>query len=82
MNSKNSEKWYNASKDEIDGLENMQTWGVVRPKSGVIPIDSKWVYKIKYTPTGEVENLNTKHVWLFEEICNAQDLTLEKCFHP
>jgi len=62
MNSRNSEKWYNASKEEIDGLEKMKTWGVVRPQTGVIPIDSKWVYKIKYTPTGEVEKYKARLV--------------------
>ncbi len=55
MKSPNSEKWYNARKEEIDELEKMKTWRVVRPMSGVVPVDSKWVYKVKYTPLGTVE---------------------------
>lgn len=62
MNSPNLDKWYNASKEEIDGLDKMKTWEVVRPRNGIIPIDSKWVYKIKYTPSGAVEKYKARLV--------------------
>ncbi len=55
MTSPNAQEWYKASHDEVKGLVDMNTWEVTRPMAGVKPIDSKWVYKIKYTPTGEIE---------------------------
>ena len=55
MGSPNAEKWKKAGRDEIFGLCDMKTWEVTRPQPGIKPIDSKWVFKIKYTPTGEVE---------------------------
>jgi hypothetical protein len=55
MISPNAQEWYKASHDEVKGLVDMNTWEVTRPMAGVKPIDSKWVYKIKYTPTGEIE---------------------------
>ena len=55
MSSQSSENWYEASKAEVLGLVDMKTWEVTRPQPGIKPINSKWVFKIKYTPTGEVE---------------------------
>lgn len=55
MNSSQAEHWRKASEAEVFGLRDMDTWDVVRPIPGIKPIDSKWVYKIKYTPMGEVE---------------------------
>ena len=55
MESPHAKEWYKASEAEIRGLEDMKTWEVTRPIPGVKPIDSKWVYKVKYTPTCEVE---------------------------
>jgi hypothetical protein len=55
MNSENYAKWYSAAEAEVLGLVDMDTWEVVRPKDGIKPIDSKWVFKVKYTPEGEIE---------------------------
>ena len=55
MASPNADKWRKASEDEVFGLVDMTTWEVSRPIPGIKPIDSKWVFKIKYTPKGEVE---------------------------
>ena len=55
MASEKKEEWFSASKDEVTGLVKMGTWDVVRPVPNVKPIDSKWVFKIKYAPNGEIE---------------------------
>ena len=55
MGSTNAEKWRKAAQAEVQGLVDMDTWEVVDPVDGIKPIDSKWVFKVKYTPTGEVE---------------------------
>jgi hypothetical protein len=45
------------------GLDNMKTWEVVPPMWGKhVPIRSKWVFKIKYTPTGEIEKYKARLV--------------------
>ncbi len=62
MNSTHAEKWREASEDEIMGLDDMKTWKIVRPMNGVIPIDSKWVFKVKYTPQGEIEKYKARLV--------------------
>ena len=63
MASKNADKWKQAGKDEVDGLDTMETWEVVRPMWGkVTPIKSKWVFKVKYTPTGEIEKYKARLV--------------------
>jgi hypothetical protein len=38
----------------------MRAWGVVQPKSCIIPIGSKCVYKVKYTPSGAVEKYKAR----------------------
>lgn len=62
MASSSADKWYKASEAEVYGLQDMQTWEVSRPIPGIKPIDSKWVFKIKYTPTGEVEKYKSRLV--------------------
>ena len=57
-----ADKWYKAGEAEIRGLDDMKTWDVVRPVPGVKPIDSKWVFKIKYSPTGEIEKYKARLV--------------------
>jgi hypothetical protein len=64
MNSGQAEKWRGAGKDEIVGLDDMKTWEPVRPIAGMIPIDSKWVFKVKYTPTGEIEKVEDATDWV------------------
>jgi hypothetical protein len=56
------DKWYKAGEAEVNGLVDMETWDVVEPVPGVTPIDSKWVFKIKYTPTGEIEKYKARLV--------------------
>lgn len=40
---------------EIRALEENHTWEVVDLPEGKKPIGSKWVFKIKYKSTGEVD---------------------------
>ena len=62
MSLPSADKWRAASEAEVSGLVNMDTWDVVSPIPGVKPIDSKWVFKIKYTPTGEIEKYKARLV--------------------
>lgn len=42
-------------KKEIQALEENGTWTLENLPKGKRAIDSKWVYKVKYKPNGEVE---------------------------
>ena len=54
--------WRNAMKKEIQALEENGTWTIQELPSGKRAIDSKWVYKIKYKPNGEVERYKARLV--------------------
>ncbi|GJU02225.1 putative RNA-directed DNA polymerase [Tanacetum coccineum] len=48
-------RWIEAMKQEIQALEENKTWTLEELPKGKRAIDSKWVYKIKYKPNGDVE---------------------------
>lgn len=48
-------KWIIAMKPELEALKNNSTWEMTELPYGKKAIDSKWVFRIKYKPNGEVE---------------------------
>ena len=54
--------WVNAMKDEINALENNNTWSIVPLPSTKVPIGCKWVFKVKYKASGEVERYKARLV--------------------
>ncbi|KAD5317201.1 hypothetical protein E3N88_17147 [Mikania micrantha] len=56
------ENWEEAMQKEIKALEQNQTWSLEDLPEGKKPIDSKWVYKIKYKPNGEIERYKARLV--------------------
>lgn len=48
-------RWREAMKKEIRALEENGTWTLETLPPGKKAIGSKWVYKIKYKPNGEIE---------------------------
>ncbi|KAJ0437650.1 putative RNA-directed DNA polymerase [Helianthus annuus] len=55
-------KWIEAMKKEIQALEENNTWTIESLPKGKRAIDSKWVYKIKYKPNGDVERYKARLV--------------------
>lgn len=51
-----------AMKIEISTLENNKTWTMVSLAEGKKPIGCKWIYKVKYKSTGEVEKFKARLV--------------------
>jgi hypothetical protein len=55
-------RWVEAMKREIKALEENETWSLEELPKGKRAIDSKWVYKIKYKPNGDVERYKARLV--------------------
>nr|XP_009798318.1 PREDICTED: uncharacterized protein LOC104244565 [Nicotiana sylvestris]XP_016460825.1 PREDICTED: uncharacterized protein LOC107784245 [Nicotiana tabacum] len=55
-------KWIDAMKAEIEALQNNHTWDIVTLPTGKIPIGCKWIYKIKYKASGEIERFKARLV--------------------
>ena len=49
-------------KEEINALDNNQTWELVPKPKDVKPISCKWVYKIKTRPDGSIERYKARLV--------------------
>ncbi|XP_055824514.1 uncharacterized protein LOC129893047 [Solanum dulcamara] len=60
-------KWIEAMNVEIQALQDNQTWKVVDLPKGKKPIGCKWIFKVKYKSTGDIERnkarLVAKKVW-------------------
>ncbi|KAE8673149.1 hypothetical protein F3Y22_tig00111810pilonHSYRG00151 [Hibiscus syriacus] len=57
-----SSQWMTAMKEEIDALQQNQTWDIVPKIKDVKPISCKWVYKIKRRPDGSIERYKARLV--------------------
>jgi len=54
--------WYRAMKDEMDALDENQTWILVPRTSQMNVIGCKWVYKTKLAPDGSLDRLKARLV--------------------
>ena len=53
--SRDSDKWLEAMKSEMDSMYFNQVWTLVDAPEGVTPIGYKWIYKKKIGTDGQVE---------------------------
>lgn len=49
-------------KSEIDALTSNHTWDVVTLPEGKKPIGCRWIYKVKYKASGEIERFKARLV--------------------
>ncbi|KAJ0900510.1 putative RNA-directed DNA polymerase [Helianthus annuus] len=54
--------WVSAMNEEIEALHRNDTWDLVELPSGRSLVGCKWVYKIKYKSTGEIERFKARLV--------------------
>lgn len=59
---KNNHNWNNATNEEVCALLENDTWEECDLPPGSVPIGSKWVWKIKYKSTGEIERYKARCV--------------------
>ncbi|GJR40528.1 putative RNA-directed DNA polymerase [Tanacetum coccineum] len=55
-------KWVDAMNSEIKALNKNNTWVIIELPKGRKPIGSKWIWKIKYKSTGEIERYKARLV--------------------
>ncbi|GJS13403.1 putative RNA-directed DNA polymerase [Tanacetum coccineum] len=53
-------RWIEAINAEMEALIRNMTWVAIELPSGRRPIGSKWIYKVKYKSTGEVERYKAR----------------------
>ena len=53
-------KWEQGMKEEMDSLENNQTWDLVQFPTGKRALQNKWVYNLKEEDGGEKQCYNPK----------------------
>ena len=62
MKSPQADKWREAADEEISAMLENQVWDIVKCPPGVVPIQSKWVFKIKPKADGSIERFKARIV--------------------
>jgi hypothetical protein len=57
-----SEKWHRAMQEEYDSIMKNGTWTLVELPNGRKPVSCKWIFKVKYSSTGEVDRYKARLV--------------------
>lgn len=62
MESDNSEKWFNAMKEELKSMDDNQVWDLVQLPQGSKRVGCKWVLKTKRDSKGNIERYKARLV--------------------
>ena len=62
MNCDDSEKWYNAMKEELKSMDDNKVWDLVELPNGAKQVRCKWVYKTKRDSKGNIERYKSRLV--------------------
>ncbi|GJZ30303.1 putative RNA-directed DNA polymerase [Tanacetum coccineum] len=72
--------WINAMNEELHALYENNTWELCDLPVGRKPIGSKWVYRIKYMSSGEIERFNARLV--AKRFGQKEGIDYEETFSP
>lgn len=73
-------RWREAIKDELQNLENHQTWEYDELPPGRKAIGSKWVFKVKYHPDGSVARFKARLV--AQDFSQVHGINFSETFAP
>ena len=62
MENDNSEKWFNAMKEELKSMDDNQVWDLVELPESYKQVGCKWVFKTKRDSKGNIERYKAKLV--------------------
>lgn len=62
LQSSKDPKWVEAMQKEMDALHENKTWTLTKLPKDRKTIGSKWIHKIKYNPSGEIERYKARLV--------------------
>ncbi|GKD52014.1 putative RNA-directed DNA polymerase, partial [Tanacetum coccineum] len=73
-------KWVEAMNSEIKALNRNNTWTITELPKGRKPIGHKWIWKIKYKSTGEIERYTARLV--AKGFSQKEGIDYEETFSP
>ena len=75
---KDSLRWFEVMRIEMDSMYTNQVWTLVDPLEGIVPIGCKWIFKRKISAEGKVETYKDRLV--AKGFCQRQGVDYEETF--